>query len=239
MSEKQKLILKQKKKQQSEQKSDQKVKVTAEQKGRLIALQKQLQVLKLREILLLASFTGGAALLRVPMQAVPSAEPITFFAILAGWLFGRSKGFAVGATALYISNFLCFGGQGPWTLLQAIGFGVAGWLGGCMRKKASYVEVAAVAIIGTLVFEIIMNSFTPMMTGTSIFIAFALAIPFTLIHLFSNIAFAFALPKVKKMIERGGGFDEKDVALHVLNMYNIHIGSKRNWFQKFKRTKKK
>ena len=69
------------------------------------------------------------------MQAVPSAEPLTFFAILAGWLFGRNKGFLAGASSLYISNFFMFGGQGPWSIFQAVGFGIAGWLGGTLRKK--------------------------------------------------------------------------------------------------------
>ena len=43
----------------------------------LHALQKHLHILQLREWLVLVSITFGAALLRIPMQVVPSAEPIT------------------------------------------------------------------------------------------------------------------------------------------------------------------
>jgi len=225
----QKLKLKKKKKE----KQVTKQKTTAVQRVAIKAVQKQLQLLTLKEVLLLIGFTVGAALLRIPMQAVPSAEPLTFFAVLAGWLFGRNKGFLVGASSLYISNFFMFGGQGPWTLLQALGFGIGGWLGGLLRKKASYFEVAIIMIIATLVFEIIMNAFTPLMVGTSIFIAFALALPFTIIHLVSNLAFSLGLPSIKKLVEKKGGFNEKDICVNLLNKYNI--SNKFNWIKKFRR----
>lgn len=231
---KQKLILKQKTKEKTEQKKESKL--STGQRVALKAVQKQLQLLKLKEILLLIGFTTGAALLRIPMQAVPSAEPLTFFAILAGWLFGRKKGAAVGASSLYISNFFMFGGQGPWSIFQAIGFGAAGWLGGLLRKKASYLEVITISIMATLIFEIIMNAFTPLMIGSSIFIAFALALPFTIVHLISNTIFALALPSAKKFVENKGGFNEKAICINILNKYNIN--TKLNWLKKFGRKSK-
>ena len=223
----QKLLFKKKSKQQE------KLGLKQEQKVALHALQKQLQILKLKEWLLLFGFIGGAALLRVPMQAVPSAELLTFFAILAGWLFGRNKGFLAGASSLWLSNFFIFGGQGPWSIFQALGFGVAGWLGGSLRKKASYFEVMIVVLIGTLAFEVIMNSLTPFIIGTPIFIAFALALPFTIIHLVSNLIFSLALPSVKKFIEKKGGFDEKDICVNTLNKYGVT--DKFNWLKRFGR----
>ncbi|MBD3164265.1 hypothetical protein GF323_03630 [Candidatus Woesearchaeota archaeon] len=231
MSKKQKLKLKKKKKEQKE-----KQKLSTEQRLAIKAVQKQLQLLKLRELLLLIGFTTGGALLRIPMQAIPSAEPLTFFAILSGWLFGRKKGAAVGASSLYISNFFMFGGQGPWSILQAIGFGIAGWLGGLLRKKASYLEVMIITIIATLVFEVIMNAFTPLMVGSSIFMAFALALPFTLIHLASNFIFALVLPSTKKFVEKTGGFNEKDICASILDKYNI--STKLDWIKKFRRRPK-
>ena len=67
-------------------------KVSTSQRIALHAVQKQLQVIKLKEWLIVIGFIGGASLLRIPMQALPSVEPITFYAILAGWLFGKKKG---------------------------------------------------------------------------------------------------------------------------------------------------
>jgi energy-coupling factor transport system substrate-specific component len=227
---KQKLVLKQKKKKG--------IVSTPAQRLAIRSLQKQLQLLRLKEILVLIGFTVGAALLRIPMQAVPSAEPLTFFAILAGWLFGRSKGFAVGASSLWISNFFMFGGQGPWTPFQALGFGIAGFFGGFLRKNASIFEILLVTLTATLAFEIIMNSFTPLMLGgAGIFLAFFLALPFTLVHLVSNFIFAFGLKPAKKFIEKTGGFDEKDICNAVLAKFNIGSKSCAGWLSKLGREK--
>ena len=227
------LLRKKKKKEDADLKAEQIAELKPKQRMALHALQKQLQVLKLKEWFLMFGFIGGAAVLRIPMQAVPSAEPLTFFAILAGWLFGRNKGFLAGASSLYISNFFMFGGQGPWTPFQALGFGIAGWLGGLLRKKASYLEIVTITIVGTLIFEIIMNSFTPLMIGTSIFIAFALALPFTIIHLVSNLIFSLALPSAKKFVEERGGFNEKDICVNILSEYGID--SKLSWIKKLRK----
>ncbi|MCK5282496.1 MAG: hypothetical protein KAK00_03740 [Nanoarchaeota archaeon] len=224
---------KEKDKQESKEKQKTKQELSSSQRLAIKAVQKQLQLLRLKEILLLLGFTVGAALVRVPMQIVPSAEPLTFFAILAGWLFGRKKGFAVGAASLYISNFFVFGGHGPWTLFQTIGFGIAGWLGGFLRKKASYGEVVMITLIATLAFEIIMNSATPFFMGPSLFLAFALALPFIITHLVSNFLFSLALPSAKKFVEKTGGFNEKDICVNILNKYNIN--TKFNWLKKFRR----
>jgi energy-coupling factor transport system substrate-specific component len=201
------------------------------QRVALRAVQKQLQVLQLKEILIVLGFTAGAALLRIPMQAIPSAEPLTFFAILAGWLFGSRKGFVVGISSLYISNFFMFGGQGPWTVFQMAGFGVAGYLGGLLRKNATIIEILVISTIATLAFELLINLTTPlMMPGTNIIFAFALAIPFTIVHLVSNLIFSFALKPAKRFVEKMGGFDERDICVNILSKYSANI--KPNWLKR-------
>ncbi len=186
----------------------------------LHALEKQLQIMKLKEWLFLISFIFGAALLRVPMQAVPSAEPLTFFAILAGWLFGKKKGFLAGISSLYISNFLVFGGQGIWTFFQALGFGIAGFLGGFLRKNASVFETVLYMAIATLIFEIIVNIGSLFMFPFSIFTLFLTALPFTLIHLVSNSIFALFLPITKKVVYEKGRFNEKELCINLINRYS-------------------
>jgi energy-coupling factor transport system substrate-specific component len=189
----------------------------AAQRLALHALQKQLHILKLREWLILISFVFGAALLRVPMQAMPNVEPLTFFAILAGWLFGKKKGFLAGASSLYISNFLVFGGQGPWTIFQVIGYGIAGFLGGFLRKKATVIETVVLVAIATLIMQIIFNIGWGIMSGFNIFLAFLTAIPFTLTHLVSNSIFALFLPKARKFIYEKGKFNEKELCIALIN----------------------
>jgi len=184
----------------------------------LSTVQKQIQILKLKEYLLMGGFIVGGAVLRALMQPLPSVEPITFLAILSGWLFGSKKGFITGATSLYISNFLCFGGQGPWTPFQALGFGIAGFLGGILsrinlkkqgdsRTKMITLIGAAVGIaaVSTIIYEIIMNTASIPFFGIMGFIT---AIPFGIVHLVSNISFAAALPKARQFINEKGGFSE-------------------------------
>ena len=211
----------------------QKKKVTQKQSAKkrlaLHALQKQLSVLKLREVLILTAFMFGAGLLRVPMQAVPSAEPITFFAILAGWLFGRKKGFLVGAGALITSNFFVFGGQGPWTIFQAAGFGIAGYMGGFLKEKSGYVSTIIVAIIATLAFEIIMNISSIFIFPAGALMLFLTALPFTAIHLTSNVLFALGLPKAKRFIHEKGQFNEKDICNELISKLKHSDKLPRKW----------
>ncbi len=216
---KQKVVLKQKRKSKKKKVIVVEQKSTSAQKVALHALQKQMQVLSLKEWLLLIGFVFGAALLRVPMQAVPSAEPLTFFAILAGWLFGKKKGFLVGASSLYVSNFLVMGGQGPWTLFQALGFGIGGFLGGFLRKKSRIWEAIVMIAIGTLIFEIIMNLSSAIFFPAGILTLFFTATPFILVHLVSNSIFALFLPKAKELIYEKGKFNERELCEKALKKF--------------------
>ncbi|MBN1157529.1 hypothetical protein JXA85_07960 [Candidatus Woesearchaeota archaeon] len=216
------------------QKTEQKQELSVKQKVAIASLVKHLQVLEMKEWLLLAGFTIGGALLRVPMQALPSAEPITFFAILGGWLFGKKKGLIAGATAFYISNFFCFGGQGPWSLFQVIGAGAAGLLGGFLRKNASVFEVLLVAFIATLAFEISVNIGSLSFFPYPIFVLFLSALPFMLVHAVSNIIFASGMKPFKRFIEKKGGFDEKEATLEAIKKISpkIHQRITTSWFGK-------
>jgi energy-coupling factor transport system substrate-specific component len=216
---KQKAVLKQKKKSKKKEVVVVEKESASAQKVALHALQKQIQVLNLKEWLVLIGVVFGGALLRIPMQAVPSAEPLTFFAVLAGWMFGKKKGFLVGASSLYISNFFMFGGQGPWTIFQAAAFGIAGFLGGFLRKKARIMETLVIVAIGTLVFELIMNLSSAIFLPFSILTLFFTAIPFMFTHLISNSIFALFLPKAKELVFEKGKFNEREICEKALEKY--------------------
>jgi uncharacterized membrane protein len=215
----QKAVLKQKKKKKKKEIVIVEQKSKSAQRLALHALQKQMQVLKLKEWLIVIGFLFGGALLRVPMQAVPSAEPITFFAVLAGWLFGKRKGALVGVSSLYVSNFLVMGGQGLWTIFQAIAFGVAGLAGGFLKKKAGIIEAVITVAIATLAFELIMNLSSAIFLPFGIFTLFLTAVPFMLTHLVSNSIFALFLPKAKEAIYKKGGFHEKELCEKALKRF--------------------
>src|SRR3989338_6359369 len=192
-------------------KEKQKTKLNAEQKMALHALQKQMQILELKEWLFVMGFIVIASLLRVPMQIIPNVEPLTFFALLSGWLFGWKKGILAGASSLYISNFLVFGGNGPWTIFQVIGYGLAGFLGSLLRKKATMFEVLSLAFIATLSLQLIFNLGWSMFIGFNFFASMLTGIIFTITHVISNLIFATALPKVRKMVYEKRKFNYKEL----------------------------
>ena len=185
--------------------------LNAEQKMALHALQKQKQILELKEWLFVIGFVGIASLLRVPMQVIPNAEPLTFFALLSGWLFGWKKGVLAGVSSLYISNFLVFGGNGPWTIFQVVGYGLVGFMGSLLRKKATIPEVLALTFIATLSLQLIFNLGWSIFIGFNFIAAMMTGLIFTAIHIVSNLVFATALPKVRKMVYEKGKFDEKEL----------------------------
>lgn len=207
-----------------------KKKLTLKQKVALLAVQKQMQLLKLREWLVVVGFVFGGAALRFVMQPIPSAEPITFFAILGGWLFGKKKGFITGASAGFLSNFIMFGGQGPWTIFQMLGWGIAGFLGGMIKDikphknyawfwLKSILPIMAIAIISTAIFDLIMNISWAFIFPYSILGILISALPFFMIHLVSNLIFAPMLPFVRKLIHEKGGFDEIEICRNIIGRF--------------------
>ncbi len=231
---KQRLLLKKKKKEnvsrKAKEKEEQKLKPA--ERIALYALQKQLHILKLKEYLVIITFIIGSAFLRSLMQIIPSAEPITFFAILSGWLFGKKKGFITGALAAYLSNFFMFGGQGPWTIFQAISWGFAGFLGGFIKHiikekdiqgnywlywLKSIFPVIFIVVFSTGVFEVIMNISWALLMPFGVFALFLSGFPFLLIHLFSNIIFAMFLPLARRIVYEKGKFNEREICYSIAN----------------------
>ncbi|MBU1004448.1 MAG: ECF transporter S component, partial [Nanoarchaeota archaeon] len=169
----------------------------------------------------------------IPMQAVPSAEPITFFAILSGWLFGKKKGFITGAAAGYMSNFLMFGGQGPWSIFQCFAWGLAGFLGGFIKDikpsknyflfwARAIIPVVLISVLATLLFDTILNVSWIMFMPYSIFALFLSGLPFLLVHLVSNAAFSLFLPFARKIVYEKGKFNELDICHSIIRRINNH-----------------
>ena len=112
---------------------------------------------------------------------------------------------------MYISNFLVFGGQGPWTFTQVLAYGLIGFLGGFLRKKSGMLETMLLAFVGTMAMQIILNIGWAALIGFNFFAATLTALPFTIIHVLSNTIFAAFLPKAKKVIYDAGKFNEKEL----------------------------
>jgi len=172
----------------------------------LKALQMTYQLHQLKEYLMMAAFTLGGAVGRIMLQGVPSVEPITFIAVLAGSLFGKIRGAMIGASAWFLSNFFIFGGHGPWSIIQVAAGFLAGYLGGF--AKGNLLKALGAILLSTIGFELMMN------LGSSVFFglaAFLTAIPFTLIHIISNVGMGILIPWAYRVVKRTGKLDEKAI----------------------------
>lgn len=77
-----------------------------------------------KELATISALAGIAAFGRVSFAAIPSVQCTTFIVIVSGAVFGRSAGFAIGASSAVLSNV--FLGQGPWTFFQMLAWGICG-----------------------------------------------------------------------------------------------------------------
>jgi energy-coupling factor transport system substrate-specific component len=162
----------------------------------------------LRSLIILFALTSAAVAGRVALQNVPSVEPITPFAILAGFMLGSSYGFATGTSAFYLSNFMVWGGQGPWTIFQCLGAGLAGYTAGWFGKTWKNFKMYTVAIVaGILVYEtVVILTLGTMWSGFFGLPLFILtSLPFVAVHLVSSIGIGSALWGVKKTLPKLGG----------------------------------
>ncbi len=191
-----------------------------------VLLQKQIQKLSLKEVTLVVSFISLATIGRVALQWLPSVELMTILAIISGALFGKEEGFLVGSSSLIVSNFFIYGGQGPWTIFQAVGFGAAGYLGGYLNENSRRISFVGVSILATVIYETIMNIQSVTMFGfIGITNMLLLAAPFTAVHIISNATFASFAPEITKKINEVEFFEHKKIAKYLRNYINSKLGS--------------
>lgn len=166
-----------------------------------LQFQKLRQGLTMSSAIKLAVLTGTGLLGRVALQAVPSVEPIVPLAIVTSFFLGYRYGMPAGMGSFYLSNFLVWGGQGPWTIFQVIGTGAAALTGGLFGKisKSKYSLLGA-ALVGTLLYEFIVDLSFAFFGFLSPFLLFIAPLPFTLIHIASSLGFCSLLYAFKDKI---------------------------------------
>lgn len=148
--------------------------------------------------------TGVAG--RVALQGFPSIEPITALAVASGYYFGLKEGVYTGATAFFLSNFMVYGGQGPWTFFQVAGAAAAGATGYMFSKTyRNRITYFGALIAGVMIYELAVNLgsviYTPWAIG-GLVPYFLAAVPFALIHAVSTLGFGGVLHGFESSLER-------------------------------------
>lgn len=76
--------------------------------------------------------TAFAVFGRIAFAPIPNFKPTTAIVILSGLAFGPASGFLTGALSALLSNF--YFGQGLWTPVQMLAWGLIGFLSGLLTN---------------------------------------------------------------------------------------------------------
>ncbi|MFB6174614.1 MAG: hypothetical protein ABEJ87_01400 [Candidatus Nanohalobium sp.] len=144
-----------------------------------------------------AALTASGIIGRVALQHLPSIETVLPVAIAVGFYAGRKQGIASGLTGFYITNFLIWGGQGPWTFFQMAGAGLAALSASYMSNISSGKKMYfSSLVVGTAAFELVINFGSLFFSPVALFSIpsyLMAAVPFALTHLVSTVGFGVTL----------------------------------------------
>lgn len=150
-----------------------------------------------REISIIAVLAAVAAVGRIPFAFLPGVQPTTFLVISSGFVYGPQAGFMVGSTAALVSNF--FLGQGPWTPVQMLAWGLAGSMAGLIKKIYPSVGIKVLCLysfiwgylFGWLVNLWFWTAFIRPLTWQSFLTTYIASFWFDTLHALGNAAFCF------------------------------------------------
>ncbi|MDP8229144.1 MAG: hypothetical protein P9M15_06800 [Candidatus Electryoneaceae bacterium] len=145
-------------------------------------------------------------------MAVPNIEGITALLFISGWVLGIKRGVvaAIIAVLLY-SGFNPQGTFPPTLVAQIIGMATAPIAGGLLRKNElnkpmDRLILALTALVLTLWFDLLTNLAFPLTAGLGmrgIVTTLILGIPYSLVHVGSNIAiFVMVVPLLINFVRR-------------------------------------
>jgi uncharacterized membrane protein len=133
----------------------------------------------------------------------PNVEFTSLFTFILGFMFGSFMGIFFGSFVMFVNGFFSpWGFAGLNMPFQIAGMALVGLAGGLYRKYSQnysssakfYLEAAVLGAFLTVVYDLITNFGValPMMVGMhpvlAVITALAYGAPFSLIHVFSNIA---------------------------------------------------
>ncbi|MEG0978718.1 MAG: ECF transporter S component [Oscillospiraceae bacterium] len=158
-----------------------------------------------RKIVLVATITALCVAGRILFAAIPGFKPVTAIVVIAALYLGPQCGFMIGALSALISNF--YFGQGAWTPMQMLAWGVCGLLAGVFAEFLLK-HLSALLIFGALsgiLFSMIMDIWSVLWIDNSFNIsryiaAVASSSPFLMTYIISNVIFIFVIQKPFGMI---------------------------------------
>lgn len=145
------------------------------------------------------TFLAVLALRLVPFRA-PNIEPIMATTMPLGKVYGKLAGFLFGSLSIVIYDSIT-SGIGVWTAITAVAYGLVG-VGASIyfANRKGWRNYALYAIFATILYDALTGlSLGPLFFGQSFASAVVGQIPFTLLHLLGNVAFAIVLSPAIEM----------------------------------------
>lgn len=131
---------------------------------------------------------------------IPLLKPVAALVIISGVYLGGEAGFLVGAMTAILTNF--YFGQGPWTALQMLAWGLTGLAAGILAEplKRSRMCLLAYGVISGIAYSLIMEIWTVLWYGEGFrsdlyLAAVTSAVPFTISYAAANVLFLYLLFK--------------------------------------------
>ena len=134
---------------------------------------------------------GAGLLFRLLPFRPPNVELILASGMSVAKVQGKLSGFFYCALSILAFDLLT-GTLGPWSLITSLTYGILGFLAGWYFKtRSGRRHFVCFAIVGTLFYDAVTGlSIGPLFFGQSFLMAILGQIPFTLMHLLGNVAFA-------------------------------------------------
>ncbi len=159
-----------------------------------------------QELVIIAVMTSLSVIGRLVFAPIPAFKPVTAIVIITALCLGSQAGFATGSLSALVSNM--FFGQGVWTPIQMLAWGLLGFFVGIfkIKERINYPLVVIFGIIGGVFYSVIMEIFTTITYGTfdiKFFLSLILtSLPFMIVYMVSNVIFLIFLikPFSKKLL---------------------------------------
>jgi len=151
----------------------------------------------------IAMFLIAIVIRLVPFRA-PNVEPIMTIIMPFGKTYGKIMVFIFGFLSIVVFDLIT-SRVGIWTLITALAYGSLG-LGASyyFKNRSGWKNYALYAIIGTIFYDAITGlTIGPLFFNQSFMVSLVGQIPFTILHLLSNVSFAIVLsPVIEKWLAK-------------------------------------
>ncbi|HRT81571.1 MAG TPA: ECF transporter S component [Oscillospiraceae bacterium] len=153
-----------------------------------------------KKMIIIALMTALSVAGRFVFAPIPFFKPVTAIIVITAIYLGAEAGFLVGALTAVISNF--YFGQGPWTPLQMLVWGLLGFVAGLISKPLlkSRLLLWLYGVLAGIAFSMLMDIWTVLWMDkgfnfTRYWAALLAAAPVTAVYAVSNVIFLALLTK--------------------------------------------